>query len=427
MKPGKQARFTVAALLNGLIVAAGIALFPSGPEAQVTASDPPAVNGVRFPVAVQHSGSWCYGYLYGSQDRVGLQIVQPEADKKLSFEVPRAEVTVGLLLILGITQDAIELKTKTQAYRMRWLANEGEVKTGAARRWGPPNSLPPYSLIAAMQNPDAALAQGGNQAGNAAPAPMGMERSGLVTNTGNPITGAYLAAGGADVLPENTPQNVSPGMLAGVYVATAGKDARPSNTQYLFYPDGFVLNAVPQDGLLGFDLNHYRPQDNRDKFRVGRYKVEGNEIKILWIDQYSDPANPDEIERNETSAHPAVTVGPQIFIPMCQCTAKTLSGTYLWGPPQAGQYIQFLPDGTFFDNRATDQLLAISFDHPRIQRGRYQIVGQTIIFTFADGHRGTRSFLAPKVQQNNATFEWIDMGWHMLFEQSYEAKLSQRW
>jgi hypothetical protein len=194
MKPEKQTTLTVAALLNSLIVAAGIALFPGGPEAQVPVSDPPAVNGIRFPVAVQQSGSWCYGYLYGIQDRVGLQIVQPEADKKLSFEVPRAEVTVGQLLILGVPQDAIEVKTKTQAYRMRWLANEGEVKTGAARRWGPPNSLPPYSLIGAMQNPDAALAQGGNQAGNAAPAPMGMERPGLVTNTGNPPTGVCAGA-----------------------------------------------------------------------------------------------------------------------------------------------------------------------------------------------------------------------------------------
>jgi hypothetical protein len=226
---------------------------------------------------------------------------------------------------------------------------------------------------------------------------------------------------------DNEPQNVPPGMLAGVYVATAGADARPSNTQYLFYPDGFVLNAVPQDGLLGFDLNHYRPQNNRDKYRVGRYKVEGNDIKILWIDQYTDPANPDEIQRNETPAHPAVRIGPPVFIPMCQCTGKELAGTYIWGPPMASQYIQFFPDGTFIDNRVTDQLLAISFDHPRMQRGRYQIVGQTIIFTFPDGHRGTRSFLAPKVQQNNPTFEWIDMEWHMLFEQSYEAKLSQRW
>lgn len=422
MKLRSQRGSRFAVLLNGLIISGGIVLCACGLEGQdaapSTAADPAvsnqAASEARFPVALQHSGSWCYGYLYASQERIRFEVVQPQSGKSLSFDVPRAEVTTAPLVILGMAQDAVVLRARGATYIMRWLANEGEVNTGAPRRWGPPNSLPPDALIAAMQNPGVALAQG-------------TQRPGPVVKTGNPPGGGSPPPGGSPIPLDNQPQNVPSGMLAGVYVATAGPDARPSNKQYLFYPDGFVLNAVPQTGLLGFDLNHYRRQDNRDNYRVGRYKVEGDTVKILWIDEYTDPANPDEIQRNETFAHPAVRVGPPVFIPMCQCTGKALSGTYLWGPPMSGQYIQFLPDGTFIDNRATDQLLAISFDHPRIQRGRYQIVGQTIIFTFLDGHRGTSSFLAPKAQQNDPTFEWIDMGWNMVFEQSYQAKLSRGW
>ena len=66
------------------------------------------------------------------------------------------------------------------------------------------------------------------------------------------------------------------------------------------------------------------------------------------------------------------------------------------------------------------------YEHPRIQGGTYSIQDQTLVFNFADGHRGTRTFLAPKVQENNPTFDWIDLGWQMLFEESYRQRLSEK-
>ena len=430
MRARKQLRFAVVTLMQSLILAAGIVLFPRLPQAQIPVGDPPADaaepnqagNEVRFPVALQHSGSWCYGYLYANQDRVRFEVVQPQSYKNLSFVAPRAEIAVGQWLLLGMPQDAIELKAKGATYHMRWLANEGEVNTGAARRWGPPNSLPPYALIAAVQNPGtAALAQNNDQARNS---PTGSDGSGRISNPEGPLPGSNPGPG---AMPQgNGPQDVPPGMLAGVYVATSKVDG-PSNTQYLFYPDGFVMNGVPQKGMLGFDFNHYRPQDNPDRNWVGRYRVEGETIKIVWQNQFADPAHPAIIERNETSAHPAYQLGPQVFIPMCHCTGKRISGMYRWGGPGQDQYIQFFPNGTFLDHRATDELLVITFEHPRIQRGTYQIVDQTIIFSFPDGHRGTNSFLAPKAQKDNPTFDWISFGWHMFFEEGYRAKLSQGW
>lgn len=366
------------------------------------------VAELRFPVALQLAGSWCYGYLSASEDRVRFEVVQPQADGKYSFEAPRAEVTVRQWVLLGMPQDAIELQVKGATYHMRWLANAGEVSTGGARRWTPPLSQPPDALISAMQNPAATLAQS-HRPSESNPVP-----------TGSLAGPAAAAAEGADA---------PPGMLAGVYVATTGEDARPSNRQFLFYPDGVVMNGVPQEGMLGIDFSHYRPQDNPTRNWVGRYKVAGDEIQILWMNQFADPAKPDRIKRNETSAHPPVEMGWRVFIPMCRCTGKRLSGTYRWGAPAADQYLQFFPDGTFIDHRVTDQLIVPSrfYEHPRIQRGTYQIERQTIIFTFADGHRGERTFLAPKMQENSPTFDWIDLGWQMLFEESYRARLSQGW
>ena len=378
------------------------------------------VGELRYPVALQLSGSWCYGYLSANQDRVRFDVVQPQADSKYSFEAPRAEVAVRQWVLLGLPQDAIELQVKGGAtYHMRWLANADEVRTGAARRWTPPPSQPPNELIAAMQDPAAALAQSRRPTETSAledksgPAPGANSAS--PGPAGNLAGSATAAAEGPDV---------PPGMLAGVYVATAGEDARPSNRQFLFYPDGMVMNGVPQEGMLGFDFNHYRPQDNPTRNWVGRYKVSGDEIKILWMNQFADAANPDRIKRNETSAHPPLEIGWQVFIPMCRCTGKRLSGTYRWGALAADQYLQFFPDGTFIDHRVTDQLIVPSrfYEHPRIQRGTYQIERQTIIFTFADGHRAVRTFLAPKVQENNPTFDWIDLGRQMLFEESYRAR-----
>ena len=203
---------------------------------------------------------------------------------------------------------------------------------------------------------------------------------------------------------------------------------QPSNKQYIFYPDGYMMYGLPQEGMLGFDFDHYRSQDNKDRNWFGRYRVDGDQVKIVWQNQFGDPAHPAVIKINTTAAHPPVDFAWDIFIPMCHCTGKKFSGTYRLGAPAADQYIQFSPDGTFLDHRVLDQMLIPSpfYLHPRIQRGTYSIQSQTIIFNFADGHRGARTFLAPKVQENNPMFDWIELGIHQLFEEGYRERLSAR-
>src|SRR4029077_10919432 len=113
---------------------------------------------------------------------------------------------------------------KGATYHMRWLASGGDVTTGAARRWTPPLSQPPYALISAMQNPAAALAQSRRPSENSA---LG-DKPDLApsTNSANPVPAGNLT--GSAIAAEEGP-DAPPGMLAGIYVATAGEDARPSN------------------------------------------------------------------------------------------------------------------------------------------------------------------------------------------------------
>ena len=112
---------------------------------------------------------------------------------------------------------------------------------------------------------------------------------------------------------------------------------------------------------------------------------------------------------------------------MCRCTGKRFSGTYIWGQPAAGQYLQFFADGTFLDHGVRDQLISPSpfYLHPRMLRGTYSIQSQTMIFSFTDGHRGTRTFMAPKAEENEMMFDWIGLGWQQLYEQNYAMRLKQ--
>jgi hypothetical protein len=215
------------------------------------------------------------------------------------------------------------------------------------------------------------------------------------------------------------------GMLQGVYVCLSS-GIQTANKQYIFYPDGYMMYGLPQEGMLDFDFDHYRSQDNKDRNWFGRYRVDGDQVKIVWQNQFGDPAHPAVIKINTTAFPPPVDFGWEIFIPMCRCTGKKFSGTYRWGAPAADQYIQFSSDGTFVDHRVLDQMLIPSpfYEHPRIQRGTYSIQSQTIIFNFADGHRGARTFLAPKVQESNPMLDWIELGIHQLFEETYRQRLA---
>jgi hypothetical protein len=220
---------------------------------------------------------------------------------------------------------------------------------------------------------------------------------------------------------------LAPGALEGIY-ASLGFGVRGVRWRRLIFSgDGWVVKDIPQEGMIGFDFTAYRTDPHQNRNFIGRYHVDGDKIVIDWQDFRGPGFPPDReaVRRDEVSAHPAYVAGWDTFIPMCRCTGKKLSGKYIWGSAAADQYLQFFPDGTFIDHRVTDQLIVPSafYSNPRIQRGTYSIQDQTLVFNFSDGHRGARTFMAPKAQENQPVFEWIGLGWQQLYEEHYTAKL----
>lgn len=231
---------------------------------------------------------------------------------------------------------------------------------------------------------------------------------------GEALPGAKPAVGNAEPGPERE-HKLGPGELEGFYVGMSLGGGRVGRVPLYFSPDGWVVKIDLNNNMVGFDLTAYRNAKDTNRSWVGRYRVDGNQINILWQD-YTE--HRDVIKRNEASARP----GLDTYVPACRCTGKKFSGKYLFGLASSGQYVEFSPDGTFLDHGVTDQMLIPNpyYEHPRTQRGTYQIQNQTIFFNFADGHRGARTFLAPKAQESGRTFDWINLGIQALYEEHYQ-------
>lgn len=236
-----------------------------------------------------------------------------------------------------------------------------------------------------------------------------------VGNSPRPNSSAGPGASDAAAIPEK-PHKLPPGAMEGVYVGySVSGSGRVGLRRLHFNADGWVVRDVPEEGMIGFDFTAYRNDRNTNRSWVGRYRVDGDQINIVWQDFTDDR---ELIRRNEGSAHPA----PNVYVPMCRCTGKRFSGKYLWGLKTSGQYMQFFPDGTFIDHGVTDQMLLPNpyFEHPRTLRGTYSIQSQTVVFAFADGRRGMRTFLAPKAQEAGQLFDFIELGWQTLYEEHYQ-------
>jgi hypothetical protein len=393
-------------VLAAMLWLAGV---PSGgaPQQSIPAAavaDTAQGTEARYPVAHVHFGGVCKGYLYIGPNSVRYAVVRPDKDKNHSFQISRLELAgVEPWILLGKPQNITEFRTSRAIYHFWLLPNDADVNSGGLFNGNA--AAPAATLIAAIQNP-------------APPAPRSAPET----------AGATAASAVSDAtFNHDTTRPLPSGALDGIYV---GIDIPFQRIRRLnFSPDGWVVKDIPQESMIGFDFTAYRNDRNTNRSWVGRYQVDGDKINIEWQD-FRGPGYPpsrEVVERNEVSAHPTSAVGSDTFIPMCRCTGKRFSGTYIWGRTAAGQYLQFFPDGTFIDHSVTDQLIVPSrfYDHPRIQQGTYSIQSQTMIFTFADGHRGTRTFIAPKAQENDPMLDWIGLGWQQLYEQNYEMRLRQ--
>ena len=399
-------------------VPSGAAPQQSSPTAEVANTAPGAE--ARFPVAHVHFGGVCKGYLYIGPRSVRYDVVRPDKNKSHSFQVARSEIMgVQQWILVSQPQNITEFRTSRAVYHFWLLSNDADVDSGGLLNVNA--AAPATTLIAALRNPGG----GQNEPPGPSPAPAAPGPSGPVVTAG---TGAPSGSGASGATSsQNTTRPLPSGALDGIYV---GLDIPSQKIRRLnFNPDGWVVKDVPPEGMIGFDFTAYRNAPGTNKNWVGRYQVNGDKITIDWQDFRGPgyPPNREVVARNEVSAHPTSAVGTDTFIPMCRCTGKRFSGTYIWGLPVAGQYLQFFPDGTFIDHGVTDQLIVPSrfYEHPRTQRGAYSIQSQTMIFTFPDGRRATRTFMAPEAQSKDPAFDWIGLGWHRLYEQNYEKRLRQ--
>jgi hypothetical protein len=388
---------------------------PQATTPTVTSSRADQAGETRYPVAHLHFGGGCRGYLYVSANSVRYEVVQPEKDKKHSFQVTRSEIRgVGPWIVAGQVQNAAEIRAGRNIYHF-WLL-PGDADVASTDLFMASSAAPAVTLIEAIQNPAGAKVHVAGNGGAGGP------------STASAPVGAAAAPGGVSAA--DPAHQVPAGALEGIYVALTFTGSSAKFRRLNFNPDGWVVKDIPQEGMIGFNFTAYRNDRNTNRNWVGRYQVNADEIDMDWQD-FRGPGFPpghERVRHNEVSAHPTYDPGWDNFIPMCRCTGKMLSGKYVWGAAATDQYLVFFPNGTFIDHRVTDQLIVPSrfYEHPRIQQGTYSIQSQTIIFNFADGHRGMRTFMAPKVQENDPMFEWIGLGWQQLYEEGYQSKLQGR-
>ena len=363
----------------------------------------------RFAVAHVHFGSVCRGFLYVGPNGLRYEVVQPVKDKNHSFQFARREIAgVQPWILAGRMQNIAEIRTSRMVYHFWLLANDDAVNAGGLFNGNA--AAPAETLIAAIQNPG-----GGSGVAERRPSDPASSAAGAPLGTGIQ----------PDVVPGADATPPPPGMLDGIYVALDIPSQKVR--RLIFSPDGWVVKDIPQETMIGFNFTAYRNAPEQNRQFIGRYQVAGDTINIDWQD-FRGPAfrpNREVVKRDEVNAHPVVTnIAWDVFVPMCRCTGKRFSGKYNWGQ---NQFLQFAPDGTFLDYRLTDQLIIPSrfYDHPRIQRGTYSIQSQTLILAFADGHRGTRTFLAPKAQEADPKFDWIGLGRQQLYEEGYAMRLKQ--
>ena len=387
---------------------------------------------LRFPVAHLHVGTWCMGYLYIGADQLRYEVVRPDKDKAHSFQLKRSDIrAVQSWNLFGQVQNIAEIKTARSNYHFYLLQSDADLAPGS--RWNVNNAAPAATLISAILNPagfapvpavNAAQSVPPVSAGPvAAAAPASappMNAAGVTIQPQQPQAAAVSdpppMAVASTPPPTANPVSVAPsGALDGLYVGMTINLGRVGARYLLFTADGWVFRDFPEDGMEGFNAAAFRQDPSRNKSWTGRYRLDGNKIYILWQD-YAD--HREILDRNENAA----SAGPDVYVPICRCDQKRLSGSYIWGLPPAGQYLQFSPDGTFFDHGTTDQLFVPSsfYEHPRLLRGTYTIQSQTLTLNFQDGRIKKKTFLAPKAQESQPTFDWIGLGIHRLYEQNYQ-------
>jgi hypothetical protein len=393
-------------------------------------NDSTQARQLRFRVVHAHFGNNCAGYLFVSQESVRYEALTPDNYKNHSFQIERPAITaLQPWVLMGQVQNIVEIKTAHATYHF-WVLHKGADLNTA--RSGNLNAIaaPAERLIAAIRDPEGTLKQVASKApapdanaGSAAPAGGHADadadgaspaaRSQTSAKRGPPPAGGDSSAAsdaGQETQATQAARTLPAGALEGIYVGFGLERSHMGHRDYYFTADGWVINNIPQVNMDNFDMTAYR-NDPSNKLFIGRYRVDGNQIHIVWA---NNADRRDVIKYSETAANPGIDT----YIPTCRCTGKRFSGKYHWSSPTDQRYVQFSPDGTFFDHGLTDQVVGVPNPHgysgitdpPRNFRGTYSVRNQRLTFSFADGKQATVAFLAPKALEKAPAFEWIGVG-----------------
>ena len=229
--------------------------------------------------------------------------------------------------------------------------------------------------------------------------------------------GAHSSTASQPTLPLGPQAPLPSGAMEGVYVSYLISGGHFGRGYLIFNPDGWVVRGMPEGGMSekgmeGFDFTAYRNSPTNKMF-VGRYRLDRNDINIIWQDYAEDRQL---ITRDESGTSPALGT----YVPTCRCTGKRFSGVYVWGPATSQQYLQFLLDGTFVDNQLMDKLSGPYYFNPRLGRDTYSIKDRTLTLNYSDGRIVKQIFLAPKAQENEQVFDWIELNNKAMFERQHQ-------
>ncbi|HEY6308262.1 MAG TPA: hypothetical protein VI488_17590 [Candidatus Angelobacter sp.] len=171
--------------------------------------------------------------------------------------------------------------------------------------------------------------------------------------------------------------------MQGVYIGykMRGMAGLRTHFEYLtFLPDGNVVRLLPEQGLDNFD---FKDAVRKDRDYCGRYRVNGNTIKITWGDNNTEVAT-----REGTS----LKIQGDSYFPVPRSDGLKLNGAYHQEGTAAAPYtIRFRSDGSFTENGMLN-LVNYRDQKQNGGRGTYRIGNNTITLTYADGRKVPLSF-----------------------------------
>ena len=385
----------------------------------------------RVSVVHVHLGDNCAGYLYITEEGLRFKVLAPEDYKSHSFQIRRDEITaLQPWVFQGQQQNITEIKTAHATYHF-WVLPKGTDPVGARGQNMNAVAAPAAKLIEAIRDPF-----GGAQptAAKSSPGTGGSDGSGDGASSAQHRQPSSQATSSPSASDTQATNKLPAGALEGAYVGFSLDYSHQGSREYYFTADGWVINNIPYVDMDNFDMNAYR-NDPSHKLFVGRYRVDGNQIHIVWA---NSGTRRDVIKFDPTGSSPGIDT----YVPTCRCTGKRFSGKYHWASPTDARYVQFLPDGTFFDHGLTDQIVGVPNPHgyagitdpPRNFRGTYSVRNQKLTFNFADGKQATVAFIVPKALEKAPKFEWMGIGHDsgvqgaetvimlMLYEENYQLQ-----